>query len=237
MGKTLKINEIFESISGEAGFIPQGAWTTFIRLQKCNLSCKECDTKHSQESGGLEMSIDAIIQRVKHFDNNNVLITGGEPLYQLNTDTLIIELIKLGYFTQIETNGSIAPAMLQESLMPEIRNIHYIFDHKTPSSGMSIKMPDAEQFVINMYDYPSMVKFVIKDENDAKFSIQKTIELYRAGFTGYFIFSPAGADKDLLTDYKTCKFSLLNFWKAHCPGFIKSRTIFSLQIHKLVNLS
>ena len=142
----------------------------------------------------------------------------------------------LGYFIQIETNGSYAPALYTKKYMPEIRNTHYIFDYKTPSTGMNDKMPDIEPFVGNMYDYPSMVKFVIKDERDAQFSIIKAIEMHHTGFTGYFIFSPAGADKDLITNYKTCKFSLLDYWKAHCPGFVKDKTIFSLQLHKLLNL-
>lgn len=38
----MKVNEIFQSISGEVGNIPQGAITWFIRFQGCNLECNWC---------------------------------------------------------------------------------------------------------------------------------------------------------------------------------------------------
>ena len=36
------VNDIFESISGEAGLFPQGQLCTFLRLQGCNLQCNWC---------------------------------------------------------------------------------------------------------------------------------------------------------------------------------------------------
>jgi len=40
--QTMRVNSIFNSISGEVGIIPQGAVTTFIRFQGCNLQCDWC---------------------------------------------------------------------------------------------------------------------------------------------------------------------------------------------------
>ncbi len=49
--KTLKIIQIFNSISGEVCSFGQGRRCTFIRLAGCNLSCKNppCDTPFSQD--------------------------------------------------------------------------------------------------------------------------------------------------------------------------------------------
>ena len=41
----LKINEIFDTIQGEAYFT--GTPATFIRLQGCPVGCAWCDTKHT----------------------------------------------------------------------------------------------------------------------------------------------------------------------------------------------
>jgi len=38
----MQVNEIFRSISGEVGIIPQGTITTFVRFQGCNLNCAWC---------------------------------------------------------------------------------------------------------------------------------------------------------------------------------------------------
>ena len=44
----MKVNEIFESISGEG--ISMGMPSTFVRFSGCNLNCKWCDSTYSNES-------------------------------------------------------------------------------------------------------------------------------------------------------------------------------------------
>ena len=75
----MKIAEIFQSIQGEGK--NQGKPCLFIRLAGCNLHCRWCDTAYAQ-TGGTEMSIDTILERVLRLNPSYVCITGGEPLLQ-----------------------------------------------------------------------------------------------------------------------------------------------------------
>lgn len=104
----MKITEIFGiTIQGEG--ILSGIPAVFIRLAGCNSNvCSFCDTEFSCNS---ESSVEDIIYEVKKYgspDNFIVVITGGEPLLQLEElHQLIIRLSELEYFIQIETNGSL----------------------------------------------------------------------------------------------------------------------------------
>lgn len=88
--KTYKINEIFYSIQGEG--VRTGIPHVFIRFAGCNLTCDyksvgfECDTDFS---GGREMTLDEIHEAVLwSYGDSNVplLLTGGEPLLQVDRD-------------------------------------------------------------------------------------------------------------------------------------------------------
>ena len=70
---TLIINEIFYSIQGES--TQMGKPCVFVRLTACDLRCAWCDTPYAFEDGA-EMTIDAIIQRVKEYGCNLVEVTG-----------------------------------------------------------------------------------------------------------------------------------------------------------------
>ena len=125
---TLPVNEIFETIQGEAGFT--GTPAVFIRLQGCPVGCGWCDTKHTwhvDEKHRLEglrpilikdryeqihgansfahLDIDTIMEGVQTFAARHVVITGGEPcLYDLRplTERLVYE----GCRPQVETSGT-----------------------------------------------------------------------------------------------------------------------------------
>lgn len=118
------INEIFETIQGEASFT--GTPSLFIRLQGCNVGCPWCDTKHtwsldancqipldelinknSDKVGWAYFNIDQIekLVQTKFPIVKHVVITGGEPaLYDLKPMCLMLE--KLGKTVQIETSGT-----------------------------------------------------------------------------------------------------------------------------------
>ncbi len=98
----MRINEIFYSLQGE------GYWTgcasAFIRFSGCNLKCGFCDTRHASFT---EMSAEEIVEAIGRFAAKRVVLTGGEPTLQI-TRELLDRLHKLGYYIQIETNGTIA---------------------------------------------------------------------------------------------------------------------------------
>src|SRR4051812_36924026 len=114
MPETFAINEIFQSIQGEARHA--GAPSVFVRLQGCAVGCPWCDTKHTWDiDPGQEVSTEAMLAKeedastfasmtqadilavVGPFNARHVVITGGEPCaYDLRS--LTEELIRVGRF-------------------------------------------------------------------------------------------------------------------------------------------
>lgn len=161
----LLITEIFYSLQGETS--ASGLPFTFIRLTGCNLRCKYCDTTYSFK-GGQQKSIESILNEVRKYPTRNVLLTGGEPLLQRNTLSLLMQLKELHYSVSIETHGEISI----EKFSPHAR---IIMDAKTPSSGMCreffpknfpyIKPTDEIKFVIGTEeDYTWAKQWILKTE-------------------------------------------------------------------------
>lgn len=101
----LKVSEIFYSLQGEGA--RSGTPTIFIRLSGCkakhacyNLGIR-CDTEFES---GEEMDLDEILQWCGITGCKEITWTGGEPLDQLNEET-ISYFKKNGYFQAIETSG------------------------------------------------------------------------------------------------------------------------------------
>ena len=122
MPETFAVNEVFQSIQGEAHHT--GTPSVFVRLQGCVVGCPWCDTKHTwninfgQEVGTeamLAKEVDAptfarltqadILAVVTRFTARHVVITGGEPCtYDLRR--LTEALIRAARSVQIETSGT-----------------------------------------------------------------------------------------------------------------------------------
>jgi organic radical activating enzyme len=118
-GNILEINEIFDTFQGEALY--SGIPATFIRLAKCNLQCKFCDTEFEQYQ---ELQISDIIAKINH---KLVIITGGEPLRQ-NIIPLCTKLIAKKHLIQIESNGTLyldLPKEVEICCSPKITNGKY----------------------------------------------------------------------------------------------------------------
>lgn len=101
MKKTYKVNEIFYSLQGE-GFYT-GTPAVFLRLSGCNRRCPFCDTDHSAFT---EMTAEEIVDAVDAFPSRHLVVTGGEPALQLDSDLLRV-LKSRRFYIQIETNGSL----------------------------------------------------------------------------------------------------------------------------------
>ncbi len=136
-----KINEIFETIQGEASFT--GTPSIFIRLQGCPVGCAWCDTKQTWHTDDTFLvSLDDTVEKSADSDNwapsdaeqllslirdknyraKHVVITGGEPcMYDLNP--LCNLLHENGFSTQIETSGTfevLAPEQTWVTVSPKI---------------------------------------------------------------------------------------------------------------------
>lgn len=118
----LKINEIFDTVQGEAYFT--GTPATFIRLQGCPVGCHWCDTKHTWSEGTekLRVEIDEMLHKTKDSPKwsdlterqilkiveklkpRHFVLTGGEPCSQ-DIFELTRLLATIGS-VQVETSGT-----------------------------------------------------------------------------------------------------------------------------------
>ncbi len=226
----LKVREIFESISGEAGGFPQGTWTTFIRLQGCNLRCQYCDTASSQEdAASIEgMSIDEILDHVHH---KHVLITGGEPLLQQNVEKLLSRLLLHDYVVQVETNGSLP--LPNKDFDGRPGQLHWVVDRKGPSSGMLSYMTPL--YIFSRWLDGAMkkgagvsVKWVVGSSQDLEHAMQEIEELRHAAPFAAFLISPKNGDGTLLA-------KMVEHIEATSAALL-DRITFSIQLHKLVKM-
>jgi 7-carboxy-7-deazaguanine synthase len=103
------VNEIFYSLQGEG--VRAGTPNFFLRLAKCNLTCKvethgfDCDTEFES---GRWMTLPEILDELRQLSGKCewVVLTGGEPALQVDPE-MIDALHAAGYKLAIETNGSI----------------------------------------------------------------------------------------------------------------------------------
>ena len=100
----LPVMEQFYTIQGE-GF-HQGRAAYFIRLGGCDVGCVWCDVKDSWDAEKHPLkSISTIVDDIKKYPAEIIVITGGEPLmYDLME--LTTALHKNNYQINIETSGA-----------------------------------------------------------------------------------------------------------------------------------
>lgn len=113
MVKTYMVNEMFYSLQGEGA--RAGTANVFVRLSACNLKCSrdvdgfDCDTEFTS---GVAMTGEEIVERARSMlpvtdrPEPAVIVTGGEPLLQLDTD-LVARFKAAGFFLAVETNGTL----------------------------------------------------------------------------------------------------------------------------------
>lgn len=149
----IKINEIFHSIQGES--LLAGKPTAFIRTSYCNLRCTWCDTKYAYWEGSL-MTLPEILEKIKPFETKYACVTGGEPLSQRGTISLIKALLQAEYIVSLETNGSLS---IKDVPIEVIK----VIDVKCPDSGESDKMAWDNFDLVQKHD---QFKFVVASKLD-----------------------------------------------------------------------
>ncbi|HSA87963.1 MAG TPA: 7-carboxy-7-deazaguanine synthase QueE [Nitrospira sp.] len=149
----MRITEIFHSVQGESTFA--GLPCVFVRLTGCPLRCTWCDTEYAF-FGGTDRSIEDVLDTVRSYDCQLVEVTGGEPLAQPDTVTLLRLLCQEGFTVLLETSGAMDTTVVDSS-------VRIILDVKCPGSGMSNRMhwPNVER--LRSQDE---AKFVIQDRSD-----------------------------------------------------------------------
>lgn len=180
--KAMRISEIYASIHGESQYA--GMPCTLVRTTGCDLRCIYCDTTYAFV-GGRDMSVDAIVAEVKRLGLPFVLLTGGEPMLQVEIAALAARLLSDGFKVAIETSG----AHLLDGLPTAVVRI---VDVKTPSSGEAQRM---QWQVLEGLRPCDAVKFVLSDEDDYRWSADHVIRLGLAARTEV-LFSPVHGKLD-----------------------------------------
>lgn len=155
----LVVCETFASLMGES--TRAGVPAYFIRLTGCNLRCRYCDTAYAYE-GGREMTVAALVERVRAQPHRLVLVTGGEPLLQAETPALLTALLDAGCTMCLETNGSRPIGSLDA-------RVHRILDVKGPGSGMAEHNDWGNLDLLTPGDE---VKFVVGDRPDFTWALE-----------------------------------------------------------------
>ncbi len=172
----MRITEVFHSVQGESTFA--GLPCVFVRLTGCPLRCTWCDTEYAF-FGGTDRSVDDVLDTVRSYGCRLVEVTGGEPLAQPDTVTLLRRLCEEGFTVLLETSGSEDTSIVHPS-------VRIILDVKCPGSGMTERMhwPNVER--LRPQDE---AKFVIQDRSDYEWA-KNTLDRFQLTNRCPVLFSP-----------------------------------------------
>lgn len=160
----MKISEIFYSLQGEGGLV--GMPSIFVRTSGCNLRCRWCDTPYTSWSPeGEEMSIEAIMAKVRAVPASFAVVTGGEPMIAPGISELTARLKRAGMHVTIETAGTVWNEVSCDllSISPKLSN-------STPEGTFAAQherlriQPEVMSRLIAAHDY--QMKFVIAEPGD-----------------------------------------------------------------------
>tara|TARA_B100001175_G_C19512998_1_gene645155 strand:- start:2264 stop:3019 length:756 start_codon:yes stop_codon:yes gene_type:complete len=213
----LRVSEMFYSIQGEGSFCGQPS--VFLRLQGCNLTCggkstitsKHCEGKATWRCDTIEvwtkgnsMSFQKICEeweRNKWIDRltngAHLVITGGEPLLQMDVLGLFLDYYNQQYqtvpFIEIETNGTIEPSSAIKKYIKQ-----YNVALKLTNSGLQKEnyfVKKAIQFFTNQ-KY-AFFKFVVSNEQDIKELEETYIEPFQLDQSKIMLMPAADNKHDL----------------------------------------
>lgn len=178
----LTVNEIFYSLQGESSHA--GRPCAFVRLTRCNLRCRYCDTAYAFTEGR-EMTVPEILEQLNGYPTNLVEVTGGEPLLQHAVHALVKELLDSGKQVLIETGGSI-------DITPVDQRAVLVYDIKCPESGMSGHNLWGNLERLRSHDE---IKFVISDRADYEWA-REVVRFHCLADRHLVLFSPVWKTMD-----------------------------------------
>jgi 7-carboxy-7-deazaguanine synthase len=131
----MKISEkIYQTFQGEGKSL--GKPVLFLRTSGCNLACIWCDTpftwnwvtskfkhpkKYDKNKEIRIISVEDIIIELDSFKVKNLVISGGEPMLQQQEIVELLTVLRsLGWWIEIETNGTIVPSDIFLHLIDQI---------------------------------------------------------------------------------------------------------------------
>ncbi len=195
------MSEIFLSVQGEG--VHAGAPSVFLRTYFCNLTCTWCDTKYTwlnqnEASAGIDyqlIKIQELLEKLTSFGCKHLVVTGGEPLmHQGILSRLLSRLKLLGFFIEVETNGTIAPSAEMLDCI-DCFNVSPKISNSLVQSGVRVRPSALAAFVRSGKTW---FKFVICESRDLTEveDMVSTHNLPRARV----LLMPEGMDADTLTE-------------------------------------
>ncbi len=172
----LNVHELFFSLQGEG--TRTGEPCAFVRLARCNLRCRWCDTTQAFKAGK-DMTVEEAVSWVDSHPTKNASVTGGEPLLQPAAFDLITALAERDYTVIVETSGSI-------DITPVDPRAVVILDLKCPGSGCTEHMLWGNVKALRPHHE---VKFVIADERDFRWAAEQ-VESHGLADRATVLFSP-----------------------------------------------
>ena len=185
----IRVHEIYASIQGESTFA--GLPCTFVRLSRCNLRCRWCDTPQAFE-GGTQMARTEVREKALSFGTPLVELTGGEPLLQAGAIPLLRELCDAGRTVLLETSG-------ERDISTVDPRVHRIMDLKAPGSDESQR--NRWENVAHL-THRDEVKIVLADRTDYEWAKAVIEERGLADRVNEVLLSPVWGEldpKDLVT--------------------------------------
>ena len=114
------VSEVFgPTLQGEGPSAGQAAG--FVRLGRCNLACRWCDTpytwdweSHDPAAELTTMAVDDVLARLDAMGVDLVVVTGGEPLLQQRHLPPLLQGARArGWRIEVETAGTLAPTLAE----------------------------------------------------------------------------------------------------------------------------
>lgn len=220
----MRIHSMLPIIQGEG--VNSGVAMFLVRTVGCPLQCSFCDSQYSM-TGGYDITIDDLIDRIQQQRLKWVCLSGGEPLvWEKEIGELFLNpKWELTHPTEVETSGYMP--------VPEwwTKVSTWVVDWKCPSSGEESK--EIKQWIKKLrsraYHSLNAIKFVVSDEKDLKFVakhspsgviviVSPAIKTIRQGNFGQLVIPPEQVE----WNQRVWNFCLENSFR------------FSLQLHKLV---
>lgn len=103
----LKVYSIFESISGEVGFIPQGSFAVFVRFSGCNLQCSYCFGVKPGRRVPRILTLKGKNRRIDKIKEGDTLLTLDENLEIVETTVKKVFNRKVDSWMEIKINNKL----------------------------------------------------------------------------------------------------------------------------------
>lgn len=177
----LYVNEIYGPVKQGEGKTA-GKSVIFLRLSGCNLACTWCDTpftwnwlgtnfvhpdKYQKEKEVHALTISQVLEQIQELsqDVKALVISGGEPmLQQRELISLLMELKIRDYWVEVETNGTITPAISFLALIDQI-NCSPKLENSGPDNPASKRDVPRAMKALAMSEKTTF-KFVVANKND-----------------------------------------------------------------------